>query len=206
MEKQQEEILLKVRSSRSIIAAGFHLYVNKFIAMLKAQWVHLLDTTAVYAAVIMLTVYGLYFFVPLAAVAVLLEMVLWLMTARWLTQRPVRQLLQAACRHWFRLVLVVVAGIVLLLPLCLLAALPAIVLALAEWNSQDGILMGDAPSMPSYVLYLSAVTWGFAAFTGLCLRLLIVYIAYFSWGSAEARQRERAQQLSTLSSSIPYKA
>ena len=40
----------------------------------------------------------------------------------------------------------------------------------------------------------------------LCLRLLIVYIAYFSWGSAEARQRERAQQLSTLSSSIPYKA
>ena len=206
MERQQEEILLKVRSSRGILAAGFHLYVDRFISMLKAQWMTMLITTAVYAAVIMLTVYDLYFFVPLAVVAVLLEIVLWLMTAHWLTRRPIKQLIRAACRHWFRLLLVVVTGIVLLLPFCLLAALPAIVLALAEWNSQDGILMGDAPTMPSYVIYLSALAWSFAAFIGLCLRLLIIYIAYFSWGSAEARQRERNQQLSTLSSSLSYKA
>ena len=202
MEKQQEDTLMKVRSFRSILAAAFRLYTSRFLALLKSQWIHLLDTSIVTAAVAMFVVYDLYLFIPLAAVAVLLELVLWLMTARWLTQRPLRSLFRMAKRHWLLLIGVVLSGVIVLSPLYAFVTLPAAVLTLAEWESQQGVMIGDPQTMPAYSLYLAAVTWLITAFLQLCIRLYIVFVAYYACGSAETRQREREEQVRSLSSTL----
>lgn len=202
MENRQEDTLMKVRSFRSILAAAFRLYTSKFFAMLKSQWLHLLDTSIVTAAVAMLIVYDLYFFLPLAAVAILLEIFLWLMTARWLTQRPLRSLLRIAKRHWLLLIGVVLLGVLILSPLYAFVALPAAILSLAQWESEQALLMGDAQTIPSYVFYLAAATWLITAFLQLCIRLYVVYVAYYACGSSETRQREREEQVRSLSSTL----
>ena len=202
MEKQQEDTLMKVRSFRSILAAAFRLYCNKFVALLKSQWIHLLDTSIVMAAVAMLIVYDLYFFIPLAAIAVVLEIVLWLMTARWLTQRPLRSVFRAAKRHWLLLIGLVVLGIIVLSPLYVFVTLPAVILGLAEWESQQALSMGDPLTMPSYAIYLAGVTWFITAFLQICIRLYIVFVAYYACGSAETKRREREEQVRNLSSTL----
>ena len=194
MENHQDDILVKSRSYRGVIAAAYRQYTRQFVSMFKAVWIHILDTAVVTAAVGMLTAYGLYFLVPLAVLAVILEIVLWLMTARWLTKLSIRQLLRLGNRHWLLLIGIALAGIIALLPLCALFSLPLLVLVLAEWESQSSILMGDAQSMPSYMTWLSAAVWVLVAMLQLTARLFIIYVGYYACGSAEARHRERQEQ------------
>lgn len=194
MMEKQDDILLKVRSHRGVTAAAYRLYTTRFRQMMKAEWMHVLDTAIVTTAVGMLTVYGLYLFVPLAIVALLLEGVLWLMVTRWLTKRPLRSLLRPARRHWLRLLGVVIGWWIALLPFCLFVSLPLLVLIFAEWDSQNSALIGDPLGMPAYMPYLMAATWLITTVLQLCIRLLIVYVGYYAWGSAEARRREREQQ------------
>ena len=204
METTSKDLLLRVRSSRSIIAAAFRLYTRKFWQMLKSQWPLLALTVVAYAAVAMLVTYEFYFFIPLAIAAVVLELLLWWKTGSWLAQRPMRRVLRPAFRYWFRLLVNTLAGILLLLPLCAVVMLPACVLTLAQWDSANGMLMGDANTMPSYVVYMAAVVWIVVALVQVCLRLYLVCLAYYTWGAAEARRIERDQQLQTLSSSEAY--
>ena len=194
MMEKQDDILLKVRSHRGVTAAAYRLYTARFRQMMKVEWMHVLDTAIVTTAVGMLTVYGLYLFVPLAIVALLLEGVLWLMVTRWLTKRPLRSLLRPVRRHWLRLLGVVIGWWIALLPFCLFVSLPLLVLIFAEWDSQNSALIGDPLGMPVYMPYLMAATWLITTVLQLCIRLLIVYVGYYAWGSAEARQREREQQ------------
>jgi len=191
---QSEDIVMKVRSGRSVTAASFRMYTSHFRKMLKAEWIHIIDTAAVTTAVGMLVVYGLYFFIPLAALAVVLELVLWLMTAHWLTKLPVRALFRPAKRHWLLLIGVIIAGGLLLLPACAVVSLPLCVLIMAEWQSQSSAMLGDAQGMPTYIPYLMGVVWFITVCLQLLIRLLIVYLCYFAWGSAETKQREREQQ------------
>ena len=202
MEKQQEDILMKARSFRSTLAAAFRLYCSRFFPMLKALWIHLLYTSLVYAAVAWLVVYDLYLFIPLAVLAVVLEMVLWLMLARWLAKRPLRPLLKMAGRHWFLLLGILLGGIIVLSPLCAFVSLPAIVLILAEWESQEAIAIGDPITIPASIPYMVAATCLIGIFLELCIRLFIVYVAYYACGSAETKKRERAEQVRNLSSTL----
>ena len=194
MEKTSNDILIKERSYRRVTSAAFHLYARSFRNMLKAQWMYLAGTAIVWTAVGLLVMYDLYFLVPLAALAVILELAAWLMLARWLTKRPVRRLFRAARRHWLLLLGVVAGGVLALLPVCALVSLPLVVLLLAEWESQSSTLMGDPSGMPGYMPYLTAAVWLVSALLQICIRLLIVYVGYYAWGSAEARRRERERQ------------
>lgn len=202
MEKQQEDILMKVRSFRSIMAAAFRLYTSRFWQMLKALWPWLIVTAVLYTAVILFVVYDLYLFLPLVAVAFILEVVLWLLLARWLAQRPLRKVLKMAGRHWLLLIGVLVGGLILVSPFTSFVALPAAVLGLAEWESQNGELIGDPVTMPASMPYIAGVTWFITFFLQLCLRLFIVYVAYYACGSSETRRREREEQIRSLSSTL----
>ena len=194
MEKQQEEILMKVRSGRGVMAVAFHLYIKRFWAMLKTVWPWLIGVAVVYAAIAMMIDYINYVFVPLVAVAVLLELALWVRTSCWLTQRPLSNVLRAAKKHWLLLIGMAVLGTLLTLPVCVVVALPAIILMLAQWESQYGISMGDPISMPTYYIYLAAATWFITALLHVCIRLYTVFLGYYAWGSAETRKQEREQQ------------
>ena len=194
MEKQQEETLMKVRSNRSILAASFRLYTKCFWPMLKVVWPWILIAALVTAGVAMMIDYINYVFVPLVIVAVLLELALWLRTSCWLTQRPLRTVLRAAGKHWLLLIGMVLLSILLTLPVCAIVSLPAIILMLAEWESQYGISMGDSVSLPTYFIYIAAATWFITALLHLCIRLVTVFFGYYAWGSAETKRREREQQ------------
>ncbi len=186
-----DDTVLKARGYRSIIAAALRQYKSHFWAMLKALWPWLLASALLYTAVLMLTVYEAYFFVPLAIIAELFEvLVLWLMATRWLTRRPVKEVFRLIGRHWILLFFVALGCCLILKPLTDIITLPAIILALAQWNAMDSLLMGDAPSMPSYVVYLAAATWLITLFISITFRLLILYIGYYAWGSAEAKRRK----------------
>ncbi len=190
MENQTEDVVLKVRSYRRILAAALHLYKSKFMAMLKSQWLWLLITTILYTGVIMLTVYDAYFFIPAAIVAVLFEMVLWLMTTRWLSQRSVKNALRLVGHHWILLFFVAIGCLIILLPLSAIINLPAIILGLAEWNSEISVEMGDKLTMPKYVFYLALASWIITIALGATLRMLTVFVGYYAWGSAEAKKRK----------------
>ena len=194
MEKQQEETLMKVRGYRSIMAVAFHLYTRRFWPMLKAVWPWLLVAALVTTGIAMMIDYINYVFVPLVAVAILLEFALWLRTSCWLTQRPLRSVLRTAGRHWLLLIGIILLSILLTLPVCVIVSLPAIILMLAQWESEYGISMGDVVSLPTYFIYIAAVTWFITALLHLCIRLVTVFFGYYAWGSAETTRREREQQ------------
>ena len=242
MESQQQDILLKIRSYRSIIAAAGRLYTSTCWQTLKAVWLYLLLTALTEVAVILLVIYDLYFFVPLAAIALLLELLLWWKTGSSITQRPLRALWRPARRHLFLLIGITLLGLIVLLPaeafialpalvltlaewqskqgvmlgdpqlligITLLGlivllpaeafvALPALVLTLAEWQSKQGVMMGDPQTMPTYMPYATAAVWLLITTLLLCLRLFIVFTAYYAWGSAEAKHLERQQQKSLI--------
>lgn len=197
MEKQDENIL-KVRGYRSIVAAAFRLYSRRFLPMLKSQWPYLLATALVTVTDNMLTLYQQYLSVPLVLLEGILELLLWLMTARWLTQRPLRNVVRTAWHHWFVLLWVTFVGSIFLIPLSVVLGLPQIILMLAHADAAQSTMLGDADGMPSSMPYMMAVVNLLTALMLLLLRLILVYVGYYAWGSAEAKKRERQAQLSTL--------
>lgn len=202
MESKAEDILLKIRSYRSIVNIAFRLYTKSFWQLLRKQWPLLILVAILYWVAVMLTVYDLYVFVPIVILAVIAELLLWWHTGSWLTQRSMKRMLRPARRHFWRLLACAVIGVIALLPLCALVSLPPSILVLAEWESQNSQLMGDAPAMPSYVLYLTGATWFVSLLLQVCIRLYLVFVAYYSWGSGEARLQERQAQLAQLSSTL----
>jgi hypothetical protein len=133
----------------------------------------------------------LYFFVPLAIAVAFLELLTWLFAAQWLAGRPMLRLFRPALRHWVLLPLTIVGTSVALLPLTLIAALPLLVLVLAQIESQSGAMMGDPTGMPSYIPWLTGVVSMVITLLLVYIHLFPAFVAYYTWGSAEARQQER---------------
>ena len=170
MEKQQETTLLKARSYRSVLAVAFESYINTFRKMLKANWPYVL-----------------------ASALIIPEVLLWLMVARWLSQRPLNKVFRSAKGHWLLIIGVVLAGLIVLLPVMLLVSLPLIILLMAYWEQYTCLMMGDPLGMPAHMPWLVAAVWVITACILACIRLYIVYVAYYACGSAEARRRDRIQ-------------
>ena len=185
---------MKVRSYRGILAVSFRNYTCLFRKMITAEWLPITLAAAVCTAAGMLVLYRLFFFVPLVALAVILEIVTWVLTGRWLAKRTFRKMAGAAKRHWLALTGTTLAVFLTLLPLCVLISMPLIVLILAQWESQSSTLMGDPIGMPSYMPYLIGVVWFLTMFIQICIRLFIVFACYYTYGSAETRRKERTQQ------------
>ena len=191
MEKQQDNTLMKARSHRNVLATAFRTYTGSFWKLVRATWIPAVVTAAVSTALVMMVCMELYFFVPLAIVAVLLELITWLFAAQWLAGRPVVRLFRPALRHWLLLPLTIVGISVLLIPLTLMVAMPLLVLTFAQVESQSGALTGDPTGMPSYIPWLTgAVSMGTSLLL-VYIHLFSAFVAYYAWGSAETRQQER---------------
>ena len=171
MEKQLDMTLLKARSYRSVLAVAYEYYTNTFRRMLKANWPYILVSALI---------------IP--------EVLLWFMVARWLTQRSFSSLFRSARKHWLLLVGVVIVGLIAVTPLCLLISLPLLILMTAYWESYTCMMMGDPQGMPNYMPWLVGIVWFVTICVSACIRLLVVYVAYYAWGAAESRRRDRLQQ------------
>ena len=107
---------------------------------------------------------------------------------------PFRYMLKAAGRHWLLTIGILLVGLVVIVPICLFACLPAIILTIAAIQAHVGTLMGDPFGMPTYIEYLAAGTWFLAAFLQVYILMSLLFVGYYAYGSAETQKKEREQQ------------
>ena len=69
--------------------------------------------------------------------------------------------------------------------------LPAIVVALANFHANLGVLFGDPLGMPSYIVPLTAVVMAFAGFVEVILRCGFHFIGYYCYGSIDTQEEEK---------------
>ena len=117
---------------------------------------------------------------------------------RWFAKptflRPFRSMLKAAGRHWLLTLGILLVALVVLVPICLFACLPAIILTVAAVQAHIGTLMGDPFGMPTYIEYLAAGTWFLAAFLQVYILMSLLFVGYYAYGSAETQKKEREEQ------------
>ncbi|MBR1687051.1 MAG: hypothetical protein IJ710_00765 [Prevotella sp.] len=75
----------------------------------------------------------------------------------------------------------------------LIAALPAMLLGFTNWEAQNGVLIGDPLGMPSYITHLTASTTFFTGILLVYLRIPLLCVNYYLYGSIEKRERQKAQ-------------
>ncbi len=211
---------MKSRSYRGVITAGLRLYTGSFRRIFKGTWLFTLIFVLLAAAMgALLTTrllpVGLHMLalpeykwliaqehlpligiVTLLLVASIVVMVLiWRATGlRMNLFHSMKRMLKAAGRHWLLTLLILVAGIIVLIPVCLFVSMPVIILTTASIQAQAGTLMGDPLGMPSYVMWLAAGTWLLAAFLQVYILLSLLFVGYYAYGSVETQRREREQQ------------
>ena len=92
----------------------------------------------------------------------------------------------------FTVALMVSIGVSLL---CSLTELPAIVLFLANMNSQLGVMIGDAAGMPAYMTWLNLIVFAIAGFIQAYIHLSSLFPLYYLYGKIEAEEKERKEVL-----------
>ena len=75
---------------------------------------------------------------------------------------------------------------------------PAFILSIANVQAHQGLLMGDALGMPSYILPLTFGTLMLTHFIEFYVVLIVLVHFYYIYGSIEAKETEREQTLSKL--------
>ena len=94
-------------------------------------------------------------------------------------------------RHVGLLVVVIFAAVVLVAVVSLFLTFPALVVAVANFQANFGVILGDPLGMPSYIVPLTAVTMAFAGFVEVMVRMVIFFIGYYAYGSIEATENEK---------------
>lgn len=101
-------------------------------------------------------------------------------------------------RHWGNLFVVgLVVGIVSWL-FMMLIEMPAIILYVANLQSQAGVLQGDAAGMPDYMGTLTMVVFCLAGFVQAYVYLSTLFPFYYLFGSIESQEKERNEIKKTL--------
>jgi hypothetical protein len=101
-------------------------------------------------------------------------------------------------RHWGSLFVVgLVVGIVSWL-FMMLIEMPAIILYVANLQSQVGVLQGDAAGMPDYMGTLTIVVFCVAGFIQAYVYLSTLFPFYYLFGSIESQEKERNEIKKTL--------
>jgi len=127
-----------------------------------------------------------------------------LMPSKWFGKptrfRALSGMLKAAGRHWLLTLGILLVGFIVITPICLFVGLPVIILLVASIQAQLGTLMGDPLGMPSYLSWMAGGTWLLAAFLIIYIILVILFVGYYAYGSAESQQKEREQQKLSITS------
>ena len=94
-------------------------------------------------------------------------------------------------RHWGRIFIVMLVVGIVTYACILLTELPALILYLANTQSQIGRLQGDPVGMPDYMLWMNIVVFAIAGFIQAYIFLSTLYPAYYLYGSIETEEKER---------------
>ena len=101
-------------------------------------------------------------------------------------------------RHWGGLFVVLLVSAIVCLLLCFATELPAVVLCMANLNSQLGLLQGDAAGMPEYMGWLTIIVFAVAGFIQAYVQLAALFPLYYLYGSVVMQENERQQLNNTI--------
>ncbi len=196
MEAEKKEIEIKLRSSQACIREGYQLYTGNFRKIFRATW-----WAAIVFAVITAVAQGMpvlispTLLVP-ALVLGVVAVVAWFVAAKWRLRK--QQVLKPIAlrggiwmRHFGKLTLVSMVCLFIVAILTLLTSLPAVILITANWQSQIGMLNGDASGMPDNVKWLSLGAFAIAGFIQAYVWLTMVLPLYLAKISISVQDKEK---------------
>ena len=197
MEKDNENILLKSRSSRACIRDGYRFYFSHFKGIFKATWlIAIVFAVLSAAASAMPVLLSPNLMLPgelLATLAVILLLII-----AWRRLRK-RQLLETTghipFKNWLRhtgmVLIVFIVCLFTISILIMLTSLPMIIMMAANWQDQIGVLSGDPSGMPDNVKWLTLVVFLIAGFLQAYVWQSVIGPLYMMHGSIIQQENER---------------
>lgn len=100
---------------------------------------------------------------------------------------------KAGISHIGHIFVVVLINAIILVVAHYVITQPAVILGMANAQSQIGAAMGDPSGMPSYMPLLCMVTFLLAGFIQAYIRMTIVFSLYYMYGAIETAESEKRQ-------------
>ena len=197
MEKDNENILLKSRSSRACIRDGYRFYFSHFKRIFKATWlIAIVFAVLSAAASAMPVLLSPNLMLPGELLATLAVILLLIFAWRRLRKRPLLEATERITfKNWLRHTgMVLIVGIVCFFTisiLIMLTSLPMIIMMAANWQDQIGVLTGDPSGMPDNVRWLTLVVFLIAGFLQAYVWQSIIGPIYMMRGAIIQHENER---------------
>jgi len=199
MEKEDKDILLKIRSSRACIRDGYRMFTENFRRIFRHTWplaIGFAVLSAVASALPVLvspslTLAGL--LVETVAVIVLLWLANKVLHKRGFLEKTPKVGFKPWLRHLGMLLLVVIVCLVIVSILTMFTSLPAVIMMAANWESQMGVINGDPVGMPDYVMWLSIGAFLIAGFLRAYVWLTTICPLYLTKASIAMQEKEREE-------------
>ena len=199
MEKDKNDIEIKVRSSQACIREGYQLYSANFRKIFRATWWLAIGFAILQAAASALPVlFTPSLLLPATALGIV-TVILWLYVANWRIKKRqmIKPLPRLAFSSWLRhggkVFIVTIVCITIVAILTLLTTMPTVILMAANWQSQIGMLNGDPSGMPNQVRWLSLVVFLVAGFIQAYVWLTTILPFYLMKGSMGIQDKEKAE-------------
>ena len=197
MKTDNNNTLLKSRSSQACIREGYRFYMNHFRRIFRVTWplalVFAIITAAASALPVIIAPNLLLPAVALETVAVILLLIVAgkLLRKRGVMEKTGPLKLKAWLRHLGMLLVGTIVCLFMVSILTLFTSLPTVIMMAANWESKMGVLNGDPAGMPDYVLWLSLGVFLIAGFIQAYIWMTVVGPSYMVKGSIAQQEKER---------------
>ena len=197
METENNNTLLKSRSSQACIREGYRFYTSHFRRIFRITWPVAIGFAIITAAASALPVIiSPSLLLPSIALAAVAVIILLFTTGRLLRKKglmekvgPVK--LKAWLRHFGMILIVTIVSLFVVSILTLFTSLPTVIMMAANWQSKMGVLNGDPVGMPDYVLWLTIGVFVIASFIQAYIWMTVLGPGYMMKGSIAQQEKER---------------
>ena len=197
METENNNTLLKSRSSQACIREGYRFYTSHFRRIFRITWPVAIGFAIITAAASALPVIiSPSLLLPSIALAAVAVIILLFTTGRLLRKKglmekvgPVK--LKAWLRHFGMILIVTIVSLFVVSILTLFTSLPTVIMMAANWQSKMGVLNGDPVGMPDYVLWLTIGVFVIAGFIQAYIWMTVLGPGYMMKGSIAQQEKER---------------
>ena len=197
MEKEQKDTLLKIRSSRACIRDGYQLFTTQFRRIFRVTWPLAIGFAIVSAVAKALPVLvSPTLLIPGVILETLAVIILLILTWRRLRKKDILiktgKIPFIVCISHIGMILVVtLVCLIIVSILTMFAALPTIILMAANWESQMGVINCDPVGMPSYMTWLSVITFLAIGFLQAYVWISVICPLYLMRVSMAQQEQER---------------
>ena len=197
METENNNTLLKSRSSQACIREGYRFYTSHFRRIFRITWPVAIGFAIITAAASALPVIiSPSLLLPSIALAAVAVIILLFTTGRLLRKKGLMEKvgavkLKAWLRHFGMILIVTIVSLFVVSILTLFTSLPTVIMMAANWQTKMGVLNGDPVGMPDYVLWLTIGVFVIAGFIQAYIWMTVLGPGYMMKGSIAQQEKER---------------